>query len=138
MATATELAEELHALRSQIAALKLREQDVEDRLAAEMEDKRFEVPGLGVFERRTATSRKQWQHDDLRREVVKHVERIVTQDGEIESEAEAQVRTLFECMAPSYWRVGALRSLGIDASEYCETTWGRQTVQFIGELDGAV
>jgi hypothetical protein len=58
----------------------------------------------------------------------------VTDDGEIESEAEAHVRTLFECMAPSYWRVGALRSLGIDANEYCETTWGRQTIQFIGEL----
>jgi hypothetical protein len=25
--------------------------------------------------------------------------------------------------------------MGIDASEYCETTWGRQTVQFIGELE---
>jgi hypothetical protein len=135
MATATELATELHSIRSQIANLKLREQDVEDRLAAEMEDKRLEVPSLGVFERHTSSSRKQWQHDDLRREVVKHAERIVTEDGEIESEAEAHVRTLFDCMAPSYWRVGALRGLGIDASEYCETTWGRQTVQFIGELE---
>jgi hypothetical protein len=135
MATATELATELYAIRSEIAALKLREQDVEDRLAAEMPEKRLEVPEIGVFERRTASSRKQWQHDDLRREVVKHAERIVTEDGEIESEAEAQIRTLFDCMAPSYWRVGALRTLGIDAGEYCETTWGRQTVQFIGELE---
>jgi hypothetical protein len=135
MATAEELATELYAVRSEIAALKLREQDVEDRLAAEMPEKRLEVPEIGVFERRTASSRKQWQHDDLRREVVKHADRIVTEDGEIESEAEAQVRTIFDCMAPSYWRVGALRGLGIDAGEYCETTWGRQAVQFIGELD---
>jgi hypothetical protein len=135
MATAEELATELYAIRSEIASLKLREQDVEDRLAAEMPEKRLEIPEIGVFERRTAVSRKQWQHDDLRREVIKHTERIVTEDGEIESEAEAQVRTLFECMAPSYWRVGALKSLGIDPSDYCETAWGRQTVQFIGELD---
>jgi hypothetical protein len=50
MATATELAAELHSIRSEIAALKLREQDVEDRLAAEMPEKRLEVPGLGVFD----------------------------------------------------------------------------------------
>jgi hypothetical protein len=135
MATAQDLATELYAIRSEIASLKLREQDVEDRLAAEMPEKRLEIPEIGVFERRTAVSRKQWDHDSLRREVVKNTERIVTEDGEIESEAEAQVRTLFECMSPGYWRLGALRGIGVDPSDYCETVWGRQTVQFIGELE---
>lgn len=135
MSTADELAQELYAVRSEIIGLRLREQDLEDRLAAEMPEKRLEIPGLGVFERHTSASRKKWQHDDLRREVVKRTERIVTENGEIESEAEAQVRTLFECMTPSYWRVGALKALDIDPSEFCETAWGRQTVQFTGAFE---
>jgi hypothetical protein len=58
MATDTEIATELYAVRSEIAALLLREGDLADRLSAEMESDKLEVEGIGVFERRRKADRK--------------------------------------------------------------------------------
>jgi hypothetical protein len=136
MATAPEIASELHAVRSQIAALRLREGELVDELAAEMTEDRLEVPELGVFERRRKADRKAWDHEGIRRELWKRAECSVDHEtGEIESEAEAQVRTVFECARPE-WRTTALRKYGIDPNEYAEVTYGGYSIQFTGALDG--
>jgi hypothetical protein len=134
---ANELAQELHAVPSQIADLRLREGELVDDLAAEMERDRLEVPELGVFERRRKTDRKAWDHEGLRRELWKRAEcNVDPETGEIETEAEAQVRTIFEC-ARTEWRTTALRKYGIRPDEFCETTYGGYSIQFTGALDGA-
>jgi hypothetical protein len=141
MATDTEIAEELFAIRSQIAGLKLREGELVDRLAAEMTEDRLELEGVGVFERRRKADRKQWKHDELKSELIRAVrdgraKRVDAETGEIvdEDETERAFRVIFECARPE-WRVRPLRALSIDPDEFAETTYGGYSIQFTGELD---
>jgi hypothetical protein len=142
-ATATDIATELFAVRSEIAALKLRENDLEGRLAAEMEDNVFEVPSIGVFQRRRKTDRKAWDHEGIYSALLRRLRDLgpgkVTDDetGEIIEldPMEGAFRTLKEGANPS-WRVTALRQRGLDPDEFCETTYGGFSIQFVGELDG--
>jgi hypothetical protein len=79
MATATEIATELYAVRSEIAALRLREGELVDRLAAEMETDRLELEDIGVFERRRKADRKSWDHESLRSELLRKVRSLEPQ-----------------------------------------------------------
>src|SRR5215217_8280755 len=130
MATATEIATELFATRSQIAALKLREGELADRLAAEMPTDRLEVQGIGVFERRRKADRKQWKHDELRSELIRAVrdgraKNVDPETGEIieEDPTEQAFRVIFDCARPE-WRIRPLRQLSIDPDEYAAVTYG--------------
>jgi hypothetical protein len=141
MATATEIAQELYAIRSQIASLKLREGDLVDRLAAEMTEDRLELEGVGVFERRRKADRKSWNHDELRSELMRAVrdgraKRVDSETGEIlnEDPTEQAFRVIFDCARPE-WRVRPLRALDVDPDEYCQTTYGGWTIQLHGALE---
>ena len=118
----------LVSVRDKIADLKAREQELVDFLVAELGEP-TPFPGIGVVTVKRGNDRKEWDHDGLRRAVVAHAreDRIVTADGEIESEAEAAVRHLFDCARPS-WRVTALRKIDVDPDEYCATLPGRVSV----------
>ena len=144
MATATEFASELHAVRSEIANLRLREGELVDRLAAEMETDKLELEGVGVFERRRKADRKQWQHDELKSELIRAVrdgraKRVDAATGEIidEDPTEQAFRVIFDCARPE-WRVRPLRAFDIDPDEYAQTTYGGYSVQIHGELDSGV
>jgi hypothetical protein len=141
MATATEIATELYAVRSQIAALRLREGDLADRLSAEMESDKLEVEGIGVFERRRKADRKSWNHDELRSELMRAVrdgraKRVDQETGEIldEDPTEQAFRVIFDCARPE-WRVRPLKALQIDPDEYAQVTYGGFSIQIHGELD---
>jgi hypothetical protein len=129
MATATEIATELYAVRSQIAALRLREGD------------KLEVEGIGVFERRRKADRKSWNHDELRSELMRAVrdgraKRVDQETGEIldEDPTEQAFRVIFDCARPE-WRVRPLKALQIDPDEYAQVTYGGFSIQIHGELD---
>jgi len=142
MATAQEIAQELYATRSQIASLRLREGELVDRLAAEMETDRLELEGVGVFERRRKADRKQWDHESLRSELLRKVRTLEPQKtmdlatGEIifEDPTEQAFRVIFDCARPE-WRVRPLRALDIDPDEFAQTTYGGYSIQFTGELE---
>jgi hypothetical protein len=142
MATATEIAKELYAIRSQIASLRLREGELVERLAAEMTEDRLELEGVGVFERRRKADRKQWDHESLRSELLRKVRTLEPQKtmdlatGEVfqEDPTEQAFRIIFECARPD-WRVRPLKALEIDPDEYCSTTYGGYSVQIHGELE---
>jgi hypothetical protein len=141
MATSTEIATELHAIRSQIASLKLREGELVDRLAAEMTEDRLELEGVGVFERRRKADRKQWQHDELKSELIRAVrdgraKRVDAETGEIidEDPTEQAFRVIFDCARPE-WRVRPLKALQIDPDEYAQVTYGGYSIQIHGELE---
>jgi hypothetical protein len=141
MATATEIATELYAVRSEIAALRLREGDLVDRLSAEMESDKLEVEGIGVFERRRKADRKSWNHDELRSELMRAVhdgraKRVDSETGEIldEDPTEQAFRVIFDCARPE-WRVRPLKALQIDPDEYATTTYGGYSIQIHGELE---
>ena len=142
MATAPEIATELYAIRSQIAALKLREGELADRLAAEMETDRLEVEGIGVFERRRKADRKAWDHEAVRSALLRRVRTmepeksvdLATGEVTLEDPTEQAFRVIFDCARPD-WRVRSLRSYDISADEFCQTTYGGYSIQLHGELE---
>jgi hypothetical protein len=142
MATATEIATELYAVRSEIAALRLREGELVDRLAAEMETDRLELEDIGVFERRRKADRKSWDHESLRSELLRKVRSLEPQKtmdlatGEVfqEDPTEQAFRIIFDCARPD-WRVRPLRALDIDPDEFAQTTYGGYSIQIHGELE---
>jgi hypothetical protein len=141
---AAEIAEELFAVRSQLAGLKLREADLADRLAAEMTEDRLELEGVGVFERRRKADRKAWDHEGVYSALLRRLhkfgpgEEVDELTGEIREldPMEAAFLLLKACANPT-WRVTALRQQGLDPSEFCETTYSGYSIQFVGALDGA-
>lgn len=120
----------LHHLRLTRQTLATAESIVETLAARMMRDAGIrdpkEVDGIGVVQVRRGSNRKAWQHDDLAKQVIDT--HLTDTDGEIPTPWEVR-DWLLEALAPSYWRAGVLKSLGIQPDEYCETTPGRHTVQ---------
>lgn len=144
MATAQELATELFQLRSQIEVFKRKADEVEAELLAEMPEKKLEVPGIGVFESRKATDRKQWQHAELQSTLIAKIRSgeartVDPETGEIVEEDDvALTARVFTATANPSWRVTALKALDINPDEYCFATPGKWSVQFYGQLDEEV
>lgn len=130
----------LPALKALASDLGLLVRAAEQDVAVMMPEKRVELPGLGVLERRKGTDRKQWQSEGL---VSALVRSVLDPDGTGEFPADpvaavdAAVAVLTECapFTPSMgWRTKALREHGFDPDEWCESTPGRTTVQFHGTV----
>lgn len=136
------IAQELYAIRSQIASLKLRESELVDRLAAEMTEDRLELEGVGVFERRRKADRKAWDHEAVRSALLRRVRTmepeksvdLATGEVTLEDPTEQAFRVIFECARPD-WRIRSLRSYDISADEFCQTTYGGYSIQFVGALE---
>jgi len=90
-----------------------------------------------VAERKGGQDRRQWRHDELAWAVLRPL--VVDSNGEVdESAAElvGMVRDrLLECAQVSGWRLTKLKPLGIEPSDYCETTTGRRTVHVRPDLE---
>ena len=73
-------------------------------------------------ETKTGNQRKKWDHKELASLVAKRIhDRSIEMDtGEVLKRPQQQIEELLEYASPSYWRVTALRELGIDPDEYCE------------------
>ena len=74
------------------------------------------------METKTGQPRKKWDHDGLAAAVAKRISdsAIDMDTGEILKSAQQMIKELLEYAAPSYWRVGALRDLGIDPDDFCD------------------
>ena len=77
---------------------------------------------LFSIETKTGAPRKKWNHDTLAALVAKRItDAAIDMDtGEVIKTPQQMIRELLDYAAPSYWRVGALRELGIDADDYCD------------------
>lgn len=94
-----------------------------------------EIPGVGVIERRSGSTRKNWDHDRVRSLVVtRTLERLTNDDGEIRNGpgavAMAVADALAETGAVAYWRVGALKEWGINADALCTKESGPDRLTF--------
>lgn len=130
------LAQLLVAVRRAQAQLRWAEETLEDELVKAMPGKDAEVPGVGMITLRTGTSRKAWDKDGL-------VDRLVAKIGDepaffvdeetgeflTPSETARQVIAGFMRAATPSWKVTGLREFRIDPDEFCETTWGRKSIQ---------
>lgn len=131
--TVDDLAALLHQCRDARRALTDLEHLVEDTLASKLTDKRTELDGM-VLEMRGGNVRKKWDSERLLSEVLR---RGIDPDGtgvlpepaELLERARSVVARCVPVTPSLGWRVGALRDLGLDPDEWCETTPGRKSVQ---------
>lgn len=126
----------LQLLRIAAAQMRWAIDGLEDEIVKVMPGKQVEVAGLGVVEMKTGASRKAWDKDALVSRLVSRIgddpEAFVdVETGEFLPPAEVADRVIkaFLLAATPSWKVTGLRAFMIDPDEYCETTWGRKTIQ---------
>lgn len=84
-----------------------------------------EVAGLGLVGVKRGADRKEWDHSGLTSAVINA--RMAGTDGQV-PDPFTVADWVLAAAAPSYWRAGALRDLGIDVDDYCTRTRGRTSV----------
>jgi hypothetical protein len=91
----------------------------------------------GTVEVLGGTKRKAWDHERLGSVVAKRiVESSIDPDtGEVLRDSEQMINEMLKYVGVSYWRVGALKDLGLNADNYCEATEGPKKVK-ITKLKG--
>lgn len=123
--------DELRAARRELGEVHDR---LEDAVAAAM-GRRWTVTidGLGGLVLRGGKQRSRWRHDDLWELTLKRARSVepLTLGGQTESPAEAALRIARSALQPAYWRAKVLKGWEIDPDDYCETTWGRKTVEVV-------
>lgn len=109
----------LHAIKSDIGV-------IFSQYSALFADKVSRTEGTAsngqVIEKKVASERKGWKHDDLANEVLRRLnEMSVDMDtGEVVMSSQEIAIKLLDYVQPSYWRVKELSKLGINADQYCE------------------
>jgi hypothetical protein len=75
-----------------------------------------------IVEKKWSKARKGWQHKDLASVVASRIEQmsIDLDTGEVMLTPRQMAEKMLEFMQPSYWRVGPLESIGLNADDYCE------------------
>lgn len=135
----TDMAELLDIIREQRTKLYALEGQVEEACARALLDDMTTTPTLRI-ERHRTTDRKAWDHAGWQRDVrakvlqaagLKGAQGVLTADGEVVPASVlydllAQVEQVHGSAAP---KTTALRSLGLDARDYCESSPGRWTVK---------
>lgn len=100
-------------------------QSIETDIYKLMPDKKTPIEGLGIVEKRRSNTKK-WDSERLLHRIL---DMHISDNGELD--AASLVETIEKVMplTPSMgWRVTALKELGIDIDNYCDITWGRQTI----------
>jgi hypothetical protein len=124
------LARGLAALRTLSQDLRTLARSVEDDVARLVPERRTEVPGLGVLERRKATDRKAWRWAEVLNDSLPIL--LERNHGSV-MDALGELIQMLPLNASTGPRLAVFRDdLGLDPQEYAECTPGRQTIQIIG------
>ena len=104
---------------------------IEQATVRAMPHRKMTLEGIGVVEKTTETTRKEWDHPMVAGQVVLRATDAWTQEtGEIVSnELAGRLLDAMMTAARMEWRVTALKEMGIDPEQYCETTYGSQKVR---------
>lgn len=67
-------------------------------------------------------NRKAWQHKDLAKAVAQRIQTLAIDmdTGERTMTVGDMIEALLDYVQPSYWRVGALQKIGLNADSFCE------------------
>lgn len=105
--------------------------EVENDIARLLPEKKMAIDNIGQVERRTSITRK-WESEELLNQILK--ETLADKEtGEISQQLLARLAAVLKAALPLtaslQWRVTGLTSLGIEADDYSDKTFGRQTIQ---------
>jgi len=80
-----------------------------------------EVSSGATVEIKRGSPRKSWDHDSIIRTVSKRVVdmSVDLETGEVVSSPRDMIEYALKCAGVSYWKIGSLKELSIDPSEYC-------------------
>lgn len=100
-----------------------------------MRSQRVALSGAWVAERHFSKDRKEWDHQGLTAAVMERL-LVDTSTGEVKEGAEFArgvwaARDALTTAARTDWRMTPLKEWGIDPDDYCRSTPGRATVQFV-------
>lgn len=92
---------------------------------------------FGTVEVLGGSTRKAWDHERLGSVVARRIfESSIDMDtGEQLLSSEEMIKEMMKYVGVSYWRVKALKELGLDADSYCEATEGPRKVKFSRKKD---
>ena len=82
------------------------------------------------IERKVAYNRKGWQHKELANAVMGRIEQssVDLTTGEVVLSPTDMAMKMLDYLAPSYWRVGKLNEIGLNADFYCEPSEPKTSV----------
>jgi hypothetical protein len=94
-----------------------------------------EVDGVGTITRRSSSDRKRWDHDRVRSLVLQRtLDRLGSDGGEIRRPPGIVAQEVADAIADAagiaYWRVGALKALGLNPDALCDVESGPDRVEF--------
>lgn len=91
----------------------------------------LELPGHGLFKVRKVSDRKEWDHALVAYRVAAHAvaHRTPDEDGSVERPEDVAVAAVLDAAGISYWKVGELKSRGIDPDTYCTKTTKGFTIE---------
>lgn len=109
----------LHAIKNEIGLLFT---DYQNSIIGLLPDYECKASNGQVVEKKFATDRKGWQHQQIAEEVLRRLgELSIDMDtGEVVMSSQEIAVKLLDYLQPSYWRVKELSKLGINADQYCE------------------
>lgn len=135
----TDVAELLDLIRTERVRLQALEGRAEEAAAKALLDDMTTTDTLRI-ERHRTQDRKAWQHEDWQRDVrakvlqahgLKGAQGVLTADGEVvpASVLHEVLRSVERAHGAAAPKTTALRALGLDARDYCESSPGRWTVK---------
>jgi hypothetical protein len=120
----SEIAETYFRLNSYKAELAVVVRQMETYLLEKMsETEAVSVSSGDMIVKEWSKNRKSWQHKQLAEIVSERIERsaVDMDTGEVTMSTSEMIQALLEYVQPSYWRVGALSNIGVNADDYCQS-----------------
>ena len=95
-----------------------------------IDDPLIDLRNAAQVERKVGSSRKGWNHKDLAGVVMDRIQQssIDMDTGEVVKSPKEMAMQMLDYLAPSYWRVGKLNEIGLNADLYCEPSEPKTSV----------
>ena len=124
---ACEIFSELQELKREVALVF---SEAENALAERIDNKIVTLPSGHIVERKQGGDRKSWDHKTLATDVADRlIQTSIDMDtGEITIDTKGLMVKMLDYAAPSYWRVGELSKIGLNADRYCEKSDGKTSI----------
>jgi hypothetical protein len=128
LATLCEVLVEMSNIKTSLALIY---DDLANAVKTRMSHGEIIATGSGAtIECKMSKDRKGWQHQDLANIVADRI-RTTSVDigtGEVLLSQHEMITKLLDYIQPSYWRVGKLQEIGIDADDYCTVGDSKQNI----------